>query len=88
MWSAVNCILTLAVGGLAGYIAGRVLRGKDFGIIGNMVIGLLGSIVGSVAFALLGLQAWGLGGQFMIATVGAVLFIALVRIFIDSEFAK
>ncbi|GAB4575441.1 MAG: hypothetical protein Kow0077_26930 [Anaerolineae bacterium] len=83
-----NCIVALIVGGLAGMVAGRVIRGKGYGIPGNIVLGWIGSIVGSMAFGLLGFGSRGLFGQFLVATVGAVLFIVLIRIFMDSEFAS
>ncbi|MFC1959104.1 GlsB/YeaQ/YmgE family stress response membrane protein [Chloroflexota bacterium] len=91
MW-LFNLIVTLIVGGLAGYIAGRVLRGTGYGIVGNVLLGLVGSFIGSIVFGLLGLR-WidGLcfiGGRLLVSAVGAVVFIVLIRIFVDSSFAN
>jgi uncharacterized membrane protein YeaQ/YmgE (transglycosylase-associated protein family) len=83
-----NCIVALVIGGLAGFVAGRVLRGKGYGIIGNVVLGLVGSIVGSLVFGLLGFGAAGLLGRIVASSVGAVLFIMLLRVFVDAEFAR
>lgn len=85
---SLSCIISLIVGGLAGLIAGRVIRGAGYGIVGNVLLGLMGSLVGGFAFSLLGLGARGLFGQFLVSTVGAVLFIVIVRVFLDSDFAR
>lgn len=85
---SLNCVVAILVGGLAGLIAGRVIRGAGYGLVGNVLLGLMGSFVGSMAFAFLGLGARGIGGQFLVATAGAVLFVVLIRVFVDSEFAR
>ena len=51
-----NLILALVAGGIAGYIAGRVIRGEGYGVVGNILLGLVGSIIGRILFALLGLH--------------------------------
>ncbi|MBN2472246.1 MAG: GlsB/YeaQ/YmgE family stress response membrane protein [Anaerolineae bacterium] len=85
---SLNCVVSLLVGGLAGLIAGRVIRGAGYGIVGNVLLGLMGSFVGSLTFSFFGLGARGLGGHFLVATAGAVLFVVLIRVFVDGEFAR
>ena len=83
-----NCILWILVGALAGTVAGRVLRGRGYGLARDVFLGLMGSLVGNVAFSVLGMHTPGILWQIVVSTVGAVLFIVLVRVFVDSDFAK
>ncbi len=48
-----NFILFLIIGSIAGWIAGRVMKGRGFGIIGTLVGGIIGALVGGAAFGLL-----------------------------------
>ena len=68
-------ILFLVIGALAGFIAGKVMKGKGFGLFGNMGVGIVGSVVGGLLFGLLGLSSSGMVGSLVTATVGAVLFL-------------
>lgn len=69
----------LVIGGLAGWIAGEVMRGKGFGLLGNILVGIVGALIGGFAFRLLGLAAYGFIGSLVTATVGAILLIWIVR---------
>jgi uncharacterized membrane protein YeaQ/YmgE (transglycosylase-associated protein family) len=64
---------------IAGWLAGHITRGKGFGLLGNMIMGIIGAFVGGFLFGLLGLSAHGFIGSLIAATVGAVVFIFLVR---------
>ncbi|AET64169.1 GlsB/YeaQ/YmgE family stress response membrane protein [Methanothrix harundinacea] len=69
----------LIIGIIAGWLAGRITRGKGFGLVGNMVMGVIGAFVGGFLFGLVGLSAHGFVGSIIAATVGAVAFIYLTR---------
>ena len=69
----------IAIGILAGWLAGKIMRGKGYGVLIDLVLGLVGSVVGGFVFGLLGLHAYGLVGQLAIATAGAVMLVYLVR---------
>jgi len=69
----------LIIGIIAGWLAGHITRGKGFGLLGNMIMGIIGALVGGFLFGLLGLSAHGFIGSLIAATVGAVVFIFLVR---------
>lgn len=56
-----------------------LLRGKGYGVLMDLLLGLVGAVVGGFVFGLLGLHAYGLVGQLVIATAGAVMLIWLVR---------
>lgn len=75
---------------LTGNLAGHLLRGDDFGVLGNMALGFVGGIFGTIVFALFGL--WGiisipLIGPLIAGVFGAVLFVGLVRLF-NKNFAR
>lgn len=70
-----SLIVTLIIGGLAGWLAGRIMRGGGFGVLMNVVIGVIGSFIGNALFWLLGLAATGLIGRLIVATLGAVVLI-------------
>lgn len=73
-------IAYLVIGGLAGWLAGTFMKGKGFGILRNIIIGIIGSFIGGFSFGLLGLSSTGFIGSLVTATIGAVLLIYLVRI--------
>ena len=68
----------LAIELVAGWLAGQIMKGKGFGLIGNMVVGVVGAILGGVLFGVLGLSASGTMGSLLTATVGAVVFLYLL----------
>jgi uncharacterized membrane protein YeaQ/YmgE (transglycosylase-associated protein family) len=72
-------ICSLIVGGVAGWLAGQFMKGSGYGLLVNILLGLLGGFVGNLVFGLLGLDATNLIGRIICATVGAVLIIALAR---------
>lgn len=65
----------LLIGLIAGWLAGQITKGEGFGFWGNLLIGVLGSYVGSWVFSLLSLNAYGTVGQILMATIGAVIFL-------------
>jgi uncharacterized membrane protein YeaQ/YmgE (transglycosylase-associated protein family) len=69
----------LVVGIVAGFLAGKIMRGKGFGILGDLVVGIIGAMLGGWLFGVLGIHAGGLIGSIITATVGAVLLVVLVR---------
>jgi uncharacterized membrane protein YeaQ/YmgE (transglycosylase-associated protein family) len=70
----------LAIGGIAGWLAGILMKGGGFGLLGNIVVGIIGALVGGYVFGLLGISAGGLIGSIVTATVGAVLLLFIVRL--------
>ncbi|MBA2780143.1 GlsB/YeaQ/YmgE family stress response membrane protein [Billgrantia kenyensis] len=71
-------IAWLVIGGLAGWIAGNIMRGGGFGILPNIGVGIVGAVIGGFLFRLLGLQAGGLIGSLVTATVGAVVLLWVI----------
>jgi len=72
---------SIIIGMLAGFIAGKIMRGKGFGLLVNLIVGVIGSYAGEFIYTQLGLMAQGLTGQLVMSTIGAVAFLAILRIF-------
>ena len=70
----------IIIGILAGWIAGKIMRGKGYGLLGDLIIGVIGSLLGSFVFGLVGLGAYGLIGRLIVAVVGAVILLWLIRV--------
>lgn len=71
-------LVFLVIGAVAGWLAGLLMKGKGFGLAGNIVIGIIGALVGGFLFGLLGIYAGGFLGSIVMATIGAVLLIWVV----------
>lgn len=69
----------IVIGILAGWIAGKIMRGSGFGLLGDLIVGVIGSLLGSFIFGLLGLGAYGLIGRLVVAVIGAVILLWLIR---------
>lgn len=70
----------ILIGLAAGWLAGKLVRGGGYGILGDIVVGLIGAIIGGYLFRALGVTAYGLLGSLIVATVGAIVLIFLVRL--------
>ncbi|MDH3887482.1 MAG: GlsB/YeaQ/YmgE family stress response membrane protein [Gammaproteobacteria bacterium] len=73
-------LIIVAIGAVAGWLAGVIMSGSGFGLLGDIVIGIIGAVIGGFLFGLLGLAAVGLIGQIISATVGAVVLIFVLRL--------
>ena len=76
--SLAGLIVFLAIGALAGWLAGKLMKGHGFGIVGNILVGIVGSLIGGYVFALLGISVGGLIGAIVTATAGAAILLYLV----------
>ena len=72
-------IWTIVIGILAGFIASKIVSGSGRGLLMDLIIGIVGSVLGGWIFTLLGLAAYGLIGRLVMAVVGAVVLLLLVR---------
>jgi uncharacterized membrane protein YeaQ/YmgE (transglycosylase-associated protein family) len=70
----------LVIGGIAGWLAGKITRGGGFGLFGDIVVGIVGAVVGGYLFGFLGLSSAGLLGALVTATVGAVVLLFVIRL--------
>ncbi len=74
-------IVWLVVGGVAGWLAGVIVKGYGYGIVGNIAIGILGSMIGGWLFGsyFVG-NVGGLPGAILGATIGAVILLFAIRL--------
>lgn len=68
----------LVVGAIAGWLAGKWMKGGGFGLFGNIVVGVIGAIIGGFVFDLVGITAGGILGAIVISTIGAGILLFLV----------
>jgi len=72
-------IVTLVVGGVAGWLAGLVIRGGGLGLIGNIIVGVLGAFIGGFLFEKLGISVGsGIAAALLSATVGAAVLLLVI----------
>jgi uncharacterized membrane protein YeaQ/YmgE (transglycosylase-associated protein family) len=70
------------IGAIAGWLAGRFMRGHGFGLVGDIIVGVIGAFIGAYVFRALGVElGGGLIGSLIVAFIGAVLLLFIVRLF-------
>ncbi len=72
-------IWTILIGIIAGWLAGHLVKGRGMGIGIDLLVGIVGSVLGGFVFGLLGLAAYGLIGRLVMSVVGAVILLLIVR---------
>jgi uncharacterized membrane protein YeaQ/YmgE (transglycosylase-associated protein family) len=70
----------IVIGLIAGFLAGKVMKGGGYGIIVDIILGLLGAILGGWLFGLLGMGAGGFIWSILVAFVGAVILVWITRL--------
>ncbi len=73
-------IIVLVIGAIAGWLAGVVMKGRGFGLLGDIVIGIVGAFLGSFLLGLVGIAFYGLFGVLLTAFIGAVVLLLLARL--------
>jgi uncharacterized membrane protein YeaQ/YmgE (transglycosylase-associated protein family) len=75
-----NILIWIVSGVIAGWLAGVLVRGRGFGLIGDLIVGLIGGLIGGWLAGLLGIQASSLIAQILVAAVGGVVLVAIIRL--------
>jgi uncharacterized membrane protein YeaQ/YmgE (transglycosylase-associated protein family) len=79
--SSESLIVILFVGLVAGWLAGKIVRGTGFGIIGDIVVGIAGAFIASWLFPRLGFHlSSGLLGEIIYSAIGAIILLLIVRL--------
>jgi uncharacterized membrane protein YeaQ/YmgE (transglycosylase-associated protein family) len=73
-------LIIFLVGAVAGWIAGQIMSGGGFGLVGNNIVGVIGALIGGWVFSLLGIAVYGSIGSIIAAVTGAVILLALLRL--------
>ncbi len=78
----INSLLTwLIVGGVAGWLAGVIMKGGGLGLIGNIIVGIIGAFIGGWLLPQLGVSIGsGIVGAIVTATIGAVVLLFILGI--------
>jgi uncharacterized membrane protein YeaQ/YmgE (transglycosylase-associated protein family) len=73
-------IWMILIGMTAGWFAGQFMTGKGFGVVGDIITGMLGALIGGLVFQKAGLlSGGGLIGSLIVATIGAIIFLYGLR---------
>ncbi|MFA5363276.1 MAG: GlsB/YeaQ/YmgE family stress response membrane protein [Candidatus Omnitrophota bacterium] len=70
----------LFIGGVIGWLAGLIARGRGFGLIGDIVVGIVGAMLGGWMSGEIGLSTGSSVGAFLLALAGAVVLVGLTRL--------
>ncbi len=76
-----SLLIFLALGAVAGWLAGLIMKGGGFGLIVNIIVGIVGAVVGGWVFGFFGFESAGLIGSIITAVVGAVILLAIIGLF-------
>jgi uncharacterized membrane protein YeaQ/YmgE (transglycosylase-associated protein family) len=79
--SGESLLVILLIGAVAGWLAGKIVQGTGFGLVGDIVIGIVGAFIASWLFPQLGIHLGaGIAAEIIAATIGAVLLLVIVRL--------
>ena len=71
----------ILIGLAAGWLAGQVMKGGGFGVLGDIVVGVIGALLGGFLFRTFGVTAGaGLLGSLIVATIGAIVLLFVLRL--------
>jgi uncharacterized membrane protein YeaQ/YmgE (transglycosylase-associated protein family) len=74
-------LIWLFIGAVAGWLAGVIVKGFGFGLVGNIVVGIVGAFIGGWLFGALGIGAsYGIVSAILGATVGAVVLLLVIKL--------
>jgi uncharacterized membrane protein YeaQ/YmgE (transglycosylase-associated protein family) len=77
-------IIACVIGAIAGWLAGLLVQGTGFGLVGDIVVGILGALIAGFLFPVLGITltlGGGVLGAIILAFIGAVILLVIVRLF-------
>jgi uncharacterized membrane protein YeaQ/YmgE (transglycosylase-associated protein family) len=79
--SGESLLVILLVGIIAGWLAGQIVRGAGFGLVGDLLIGIVGAFIGSWLLPRIGIHLGaGIIGAIINATIGAIVLLLLIRL--------
>ncbi len=78
--SVTSLLIFILVGAVAGWLAGLIMKGSGFGLIGNIVVGIVGAFIGGFIFQFLAIHIAGIIGSIITALVGAVALLFVISL--------
>jgi uncharacterized membrane protein YeaQ/YmgE (transglycosylase-associated protein family) len=87
MLSNESLLVILLVGIVAGWLAGKIVRGAGFGLLGNLVVGIVGAFLATLLFPRLGIRiGTGLVSEILFSALGAIILLLIVGLFRGRRF--
>jgi uncharacterized membrane protein YeaQ/YmgE (transglycosylase-associated protein family) len=80
-----NFVLFILIGLIAGALAGRVVSGHGYGVLGDIVVGVIGAFLGGWIFTVLGIGGGGVLMSLLVAFIGAIVLLWLIRLVAPSH---
>jgi uncharacterized membrane protein YeaQ/YmgE (transglycosylase-associated protein family) len=78
--SATHLILWLIIGLIAGWLAGKVMSGGGYGVVGDIVVGLIGALIGGFLVNHFLHKSFGFIGSIIVAFIGAIILVAIIHL--------
>ena len=75
-----SLIIFLLIGAVAGWLAGQVVKGGGFGLVGDIIVGIVGAFVAGLLLPRLGLGLTGIVGSIIYAAIGAIILLVVIRL--------
>ncbi|MBN1998689.1 GlsB/YeaQ/YmgE family stress response membrane protein [candidate division KSB1 bacterium] len=75
-----HLVIFLVIGALAGFVAGHIWKGKGFGLVGDLIVGVIGAFIGVWLFGQFNISSAGILGLLIAAVIGALILLYLVRL--------
>jgi uncharacterized membrane protein YeaQ/YmgE (transglycosylase-associated protein family) len=76
-----NFLWYVLIGLCAGWLAGQLVKGGGFGVVGDIIVGVIGAVLGGYLFSLFGVSTGGgLLGSLVVATIGAIVLLFGIRL--------
>jgi len=78
--STEHLLIFLGIGILAGFLAGHIWKGRGFGLVGDLIVGVIGSFIGIWLFGILHISSAGILGLLIAAIIGSLILLYLIRL--------
>jgi uncharacterized membrane protein YeaQ/YmgE (transglycosylase-associated protein family) len=74
-----SLLLWIIIGGIAGWLAGQIMKGSGYGLIGDIIVGMVGALIGGWLLGSI-IAIGGLIGSIVLATLGAIILLFVLRL--------
>lgn len=75
-----NFLYFILIGAIAGWVSGKLIKGEGYGLLGNIVVGIVGAVLGGWIFEKLGIVEYNILYTLAAAVVGSVVFLLVIGI--------
>jgi len=73
-------LTVLLIGLIAGWLAGVVMKGRGYGVVADIILGIVGAVIGGFLFSQLGINAYGFLGRVAVAVVGTIVLVGIAHL--------